>query len=140
MLRTMQSITFYVKTGFGVSPNGFGGSHDDPSYGLGQGSCSAPASWTGVSTLIVNAYRNSNFGVTMRGAWSGISLDLAAILYVDDTDLLHLSSIPAQSTEQFVLEVQKATWFWGLLLQATGGSLKQSKCFWYLLSHHFPRG
>ena len=140
MLRTMQSITFYIKTGFGVSPNGFGGSHDNPSYGLGQGSCSAPASWTGVSTLIVNAYRRSNFGVTMRGAWSDTSLQLAAILYVDDTDLLHLSSNPYHTLEQFVIEVQNATWFWGLLLQATGGSLKPSKCFWYLASYHFPNG
>eukprot|EP00956_Cyclotella_meneghiniana_P043926 scaffold294444_cov179-Cyclotella_meneghiniana.AAC.1 len=44
------------------------------------------------------------------------------------------------SDEEFVSNVQTATTDWGLLVQATGGAVKQSKSFWYLLSWKFLKG
>jgi hypothetical protein len=36
-LSVMQTVTFYLRTGYGVSQQGYGGTVDDPSMGLGQG-------------------------------------------------------------------------------------------------------
>lgn len=46
----------------------------------------------------------------MRIAWLGLYFDLAA-LYVDDADLLHMSQLPSNTTEQFVNDVQYESWF-----------------------------
>lgn len=65
---------------------------------------------------------------------------LAAIIYVDDTDLLHWVKFYGVSDESFMSDIQNGVDDWGMLVQATGGSLKQSKSFWYLLSWKFVRG
>jgi hypothetical protein len=36
--------------------------------------------------------------------------------------------------------VQRATYYWAMLLQATGGHLEDVKCYWYLLLYKFVRG
>jgi hypothetical protein len=36
-LSVLQTMTFYLRTGYGVSQQGYGGSPDDPTFGLGQG-------------------------------------------------------------------------------------------------------
>ena len=41
---------------------------------------------------------------------------------------------------EFVERVQRATYYWAMLLQATGGNLKAGKCYWYLLVYKFIRG
>jgi hypothetical protein len=65
---------------------------------------------------------------------------LAAIIYVDDTDLLHWAKFYGISDEAFMEEIQKGVNEWGMLVQAMGGSLKQSKSFWYLLLWKFVHG
>ena len=44
------------------------------------------------------------------------------------------------SEEDFVRMVQRATYYWAMLLQASGGNLKHIKCYWYLLAFKFVRG
>ena len=56
---------------------------------------------------------------------------------VDDTDLLHRAVSPTTSDEELIAQVQQATFDWGLLSQATGGALKQPKCFVYFLTYLF---
>ncbi len=56
-----------------------------------------------------------------------------AILYVDDTDLLHIN----MDVEEMIVEVhtaiQRAIENWGRLLIATGRTLKPYKCFYHLI-------
>ena len=73
-------------------------------------------------------------------AWSGVILIVAALLYVDNTDLLHMSRDERISDSEFIANVQQATYYWAKLLQATWGNLKPKKCYWYLLSYKFVRG
>ena len=73
------------------------------------------------------------------GAWSGDAFFIAAVLYVDDPDLLHMSDIPT-TDEDFLAGVQHATSDWGGLVQAAGGSLKPSKFYWYLMSWMWKKG
>eukprot|EP00956_Cyclotella_meneghiniana_P008314 scaffold11103_cov25-Cyclotella_meneghiniana.AAC.4 len=49
---------------------------------------------------------------------------LAAIIYVDDTDLLHWAKFYGIEDEEFVGQVQEATTDWGMLVHATGGAGK----------------
>ena len=67
-------------------------------------------------------------------AYLGTLLALAAILYVDDSDLLHLAKSPEISDSDFFDDAQHATLDWGGLVQAKNGSLKPSKCFWYMMA------
>jgi len=65
---------------------------------------------------------------------------IAAVMYVDDTDLLHWAPFVTTTDEELIEQVQQATNDWGLLSQATGGILKQEKCSVYFLSYKFVNG
>jgi hypothetical protein len=58
-LSVLQTMTFYLRTGYGVSKNGYGGTVDDPTFGLGQGNGMAPSGFTAVSSLMDEAYKLS---------------------------------------------------------------------------------
>ena len=139
-LLCVQTMRFFLKTGFGMTKQSYGGSPQNPYMGLVQGSGAAPAAWMAISTVMLAAYKFKGYGAFFASAWSGMILGIAAILYVDDTDLLHVSRSPSTPENEFCLEVQNATHYWASLLQATGGNLKPEKCYWYLLSYKFVHG
>ena len=66
-------------------------------------------------------------------------MTLTAALFVDDTDQFHLAK-DDQTEEQFVLQVQAAITFWGMIVLATGGYLKQLKCQVGLVLFRFVDG
>ncbi len=65
---------------------------------------------------------------------------LAAIVYVNNTDLLHWPSLAYTSPGDLIEFVQKEITDWGLLSQASGGILKPSKCLVYFLNYKFVGG
>jgi hypothetical protein len=139
-LLCIQTMQFFLKTGFGMARNSYGGTAVNPFMILAQGSGASPAAWLAISTVILNAYKHKGYGASIWSAWSGMGLCLAALLYVDDTDLLHISRDATLSDNAFVQKVQEATYYWARLLQATGGSLKPAKCYWYFISYKFIGG
>jgi hypothetical protein len=58
---------------------------------------------------------------------------LSAILYIDDTDLLHLNMERNELVWEVRRSLQQSIDNWGKLLIATGGSLKPEKCFYHFL-------
>jgi hypothetical protein len=108
--------------------------------GLTQGSGASPAVWTAVSTVIIGAYKHRGYGAQLVGGWSQDPIAIAALLYVDDTDLLHNIVSTQDDQEMLVPWVQQATTHWANLLQATGGNLNPAKCYWYLLQYKFEKG
>ena len=139
-LSTIAYMVFHLKTGFGRDAEGFGGTACNPMNGLAQGSGASPSTWSNVSSLMVSAYKRKGYGVNYTTAWSELVFVIAAILFVDDCDLLHMCCDPNIPEMEFLERVQHATYYWAKLLQATGGMLKESKCFWYLLSYKFVHG
>jgi hypothetical protein len=117
-------------TVFGQSKISFGGM--DPSMGLGQGNGAPPPGFLAVCTLMINVYRNLGHGVTFIGAWAQDAFTLAAVLYIDDSDLFHMAT-GMPSDEEFLQLVQNATNDWAGLVHVTGGALKPQKSFWYML-------
>ena len=57
---------------------------------------------------------------------------LAAVLYVNDSDLLHMAK-GFSTNGKFLVLVQSATNARAGLVHATGGSIKPQKCFWYMM-------
>ena len=140
MLSVLQTMRFFIRSGFGDATESYGGSEVDKMGGLGQGNGAAPPAFTVVSTLLLMAYINMGHGVKINSAISGILFTLAAIIYVDDTDLLHWAPRPDMTDEEFFDHVQEAALAWGNLAIASGGALKPEKCFWYLISFKFRHG
>jgi hypothetical protein len=136
----IQTMQYYLATGHGLSTSSYGGSRKSICMGLVQGSGAAPGAWIAVSTVIVGAYKRRGYGAHLVGGWSQRQLPLSALLYVDDTDLLHKHDDSLNSPDTLVPWVQEATNHWGHLLQATGGNLKPAKCYWYLLHYEFHKG
>jgi hypothetical protein len=97
--------------------------------GLGQGNGAPPPSFLAVCTLMINIYRNLGHGVTFIGACAPDAFSLAAVLFVDDSDLFQ-KAIGTPSDKEFLQLVQNATNDWAGLVHVTGGSLKLQKCFW----------
>ena len=133
-------MQFFLKTGFGIATRSYGGTESRPFMGLAQGSGVSPAAWCAISTVIVHAYKSKGFRAGFYSAWSSTFESLAALLYVDDKNLLHMSVNNTESGEAFVRRIQEATYYWAKLLQATGGDLKPSKCYWYLITYQFNGG
>ena len=59
---------------------------------------------------------------------------LAAILFVDDNDLIHIDMDQDHTAAEAHEGLQASINSWGKLLIASGGSLKPEKCFLYLIS------
>lgn len=141
MLTTMQHMQYFLRTGFGLSDEpAFGGQDGDLLMSLGQGSGAAPMGMRNIITLATNAYKRLGHGINMKTAISTRIFLLAAIIYVDDTDLLHWGKFYGIEDEGFLADAQAATIDWCMLVQATGGAVKPAKSFWYLLSWRFQRG
>jgi hypothetical protein len=89
MLSVMQTMQFFLRSGYGDSTSPFGASKERPYGGLGQGSGAAPSSFSAVSTLMIMAFLRMGHGVQISTAVTGFVFALAAILCADDTDVLH---------------------------------------------------
>jgi hypothetical protein len=139
-LSVLQTMNLYIKSGFGQSTLTYGGTKDDPTFGLAQGNGAAPPGFLAVSTLMINAYRALGHGTSFVGAWSGDVFFLAAVLFVDNSDLLHMVNSQTSTNQAFFDKVWKASFDWGRLVQATGGYLKHVKCFWYMMFWRWSKG
>jgi hypothetical protein len=62
-----------------------------------------------------------------------VKQSLLAILYVSNTDLLHLNMECNESVQDVHVAQQHSIENWGKLLITMGGSLKPDKCFLHLM-------
>ena len=59
------------------------------------------------------------------------------MLFVDDTDLLHMDMTRTEMLEDTHEALQQSVSSWGTKLLATGGALKPPKCFYYLIDYEW---
>ena len=59
----------------------------------------------------------------------------AAVIYVDDTDLLHWADSPEDKEEKLIENVQRDVTAWGGNVQSMGGIPKETKCSLFLLTY-----
>ena len=135
MLTTIQDMKFFLRTAYGDSAT-FRGSRAEVKFqGFTQGNGASPAGWAVISIVIISAHKAKGHGAHFRCPVSKLTGHLAAILFVDDTDILHIRMDREESPEDAHLALQQSVNNWGRLLTATGGAFKPDKCFSYLISH-----
>jgi hypothetical protein len=62
------------------------------------------------------------------------------MLYVDDTNLLHIDLTKDKMADKVHAAIQDSVNSWGNLLIATGGVLQPSKCFYSIISFEWKNG
>ncbi len=62
LLKTMETMRFFLQAGFGESKTSYGGSHEERLTGYGQENAAAGPGFTAMSSLIVNAYLRDGYG------------------------------------------------------------------------------
>ncbi len=137
LLETMETMKFFFRTGFGESKTLNGGTHEQQLAGYRQGNAAAGLGFTAMSSLIVNAYLRDGFGAQIYSSYYKRLLYLAAVMYVNDTDLIHWYRVPSFTPAELIAAAQTATYAWGGLAIATGAAMKPDKCYAYFLSYWF---
>ncbi len=135
MLSAIQQMQFFLRTSFGDSDRAVGARIHLSTQGFMQGNGASPAGWTVVSISILHAHKTQGHGASFLCPASKKKIDLACILYVDDTDILHLCQGEESSIQDAHQALQSSISNWGNLLIATGGALKPQKCFYYLIGY-----
>ena len=136
MLRSIQLMKFFLRTGWGESQEFIGGDVMKILHGMCQGNGAAPAAWLVLSSVLVMIYKSLGFGSKMRSPIMRVYLDITGVLFVDDTDLYILDEC-LRTPYDLWHETQSATNSWGKLLLATGGALKPAKCFYYMVDYEW---
>ena len=102
--------------------------------GLCKGSGAAPAGWAVISITIINAHKRKGHEGHFICPISRREGYLAAILFVYDTDLIHIDMNQYQSVYKSNAAMQESIMNWVRLLIGTGVSLKPTKCFYHMIS------
>jgi hypothetical protein len=136
----METMRFFLRTGFGELATSHGGTHKEWLAGFGQGNVAAGLGFTAMSSLIVKAYLRDGFGAQIYSSYYQRLLILVAAMYIDNTDLVHWSRLPFCSPVELIATTQTATYAWGGLTIATGAAMKPDKCYVYFLSYWYDRG
>jgi hypothetical protein len=126
-------MKFFLRTAYGDSKTFAGSSIEIKTQGLGQGNGASLAGWCVISIVILRAHGAKGHGAQFIAPMSLARRSLSAILYVDDTDLLHINMDVVESIDEVHIAIQSAIANWGKLLIVTGGSLKPEKCFYHLI-------
>jgi hypothetical protein len=102
LLSAMQTMQYTLKTGFGESAESYGCTAMLPNSGLRQGSRASPPAFMPLRSLIVNAYRRKGHGAWIYSLYFHQLFILAAVMHVNDIDLLHWPSSPSTAPEELI--------------------------------------
>jgi hypothetical protein len=92
LLLAMQTMRLFLRTGYGKSNRLYGGSTEDRTLRLGQGNAAAGSGLLALSSLIVNEYLCNGHGPRTMTSLTYWFFILAEVLYVDDTDNIHMTA------------------------------------------------
>ena len=80
-----------------------------------------------IMITIVRAHKRKGHGAKIVCPISLLKANVAAILFVDDTDIIHLNMEGSESVVETHRALQESVRSWGGLLIASGGALKPVK-------------
>jgi hypothetical protein len=133
-------MKFFLRTGFGDSKTFVGGGVSIKSQGLCQGNGALPVGWAVISICILNVHEKKGHGAKFVCPITKLKHHLPAIIYMDDTDLLHIDLTKDEQVEDVYIAIQESVNSWGNLLIVTGGVLQPSKCFYSIVSFEWTNG
>ena len=140
ILGAIENMKFFLRTGFGNLTLFAGGGISIKTQGLMQGNRVSPAGWVVISVCILGAHGKKGHGAKFYCPITNLQHHLSAILYVDDTDLLHIDLTKDKSVYEVHDAIQTSINSWGNLLIATGGVLQPNKCFYSIILFESENG
>jgi len=135
MLGAIAEMKFFLRTAFGDSEQFAGGGIEYKTRGMCQGNGAAPDAWGVVSITILKAHNRRHSGASFLCPISATRKNVAGILFVDDTDLMHIDMTKPTLDTDIHYKMEASIHNWGRLLLATGGALKREKCSYTLISY-----
>ena len=93
-----------------------------------------------ISIVIIDAHTKKGHGAKFMCPISNLSHHLGGVIFVDDTDLLHINMEEDETVEEAHEALQASVDSWGNLLIVTGGAFKPVKCFYSLISFEWEGG
>jgi hypothetical protein len=97
MLGAIKNMKFFLRTEFGDSSRFAGGGISIKTQGLTQGNGASPAGWAVISICILGAHQKKGLGAKFVCPISKLHHHLLAILYVDNTDIIHIDLTQEES-------------------------------------------
>jgi hypothetical protein len=128
MLCTIQTMKFYLRTGFGESPGFMTALLGAIIHGLCQGNTASPSGWSVICAVLLAVYKKHGHGARFYSPVSSEHCDSAGVLYVDDVDLLTMDEEILKIMALWQ-EVQNSLFTWSDVLNDSGGILKGEKSF-----------
>ncbi len=95
--------------------------------GLCQGNGAVPDGWAVISIMILDVHKRKGHGGHFVCPISNLTVHLAAILFVDDTNILHVNLCGNKKVHEAHLALQQSIYNWGQLFIAMGGAFKPPK-------------
>ena len=135
MFQTIQDMQYYTFTFHGKSTISFGGKEKGylaAPNGLGQGNGGAPSAWSIVSSKMFEVMHKRGAATTITSPITKSSVDVCGFAYVDDTDLVTMSSNNCEEEAQ--TNMQKIVNEWEAVSKVTGGALVPSKCWSWIIA------
>ena len=117
----------FLQTAYGDSKNFSGSTINLKFQGICQGSGAAPAGWAVISITIICAHKRKGHGGHFLCPICNLTGHLAALLFVDDTDLIHIN-LKAEETVTVAHQfMQDSISNWGQIIIASRGAFKPPK-------------
>jgi hypothetical protein len=134
---TLQNMQFRLRTALGDSKKSYQHSASTPVHGSGQGSCASPCLWLLISSILMECLEIEGNGLKIQDVNTHTVMKQWIEGFVDDTSLF--TNLPTYTSN--IIDLTSAITddlqIWAGLLEASGGKLELSKCFYYILSWKF---
>ncbi len=140
MLGAIENMKFFLHTGFGDSATFSGSGISIKTQGLCQGNGAELVGWAVISICIIGAHKKKGHGAKFLCPITQRQHHLLAILYINNTNLLHINLTKHESIDEVHLAIQESVNSWGNLLIATGGALQPAKCFFSIILFEWKNG
>ena len=129
MIKANEEMKYFLQTAYGHSKNFDGIAIELMFQGLCQGNGAAPAGWAVIIITILYAHKMKGHGGHFLFPISNLTGHLAALLFVDDTYLIHINIKAEETVTVSQQAMQDSISNWGQLLIYSGGAFKPTQCF-----------
>jgi hypothetical protein len=136
---TLRKMKYRLGTALGDSKTYYTHSEATPIHGTGQGSCASPSIWLLISSILMDCLSELGGGMTMSDVMDE-TIQQWIDGFVDNTSLF-VNIAPGDQDTNDVKRLHNLLRhdmiMWKELLEASGGKLELSKCFYYVMAWRF---
>ena len=144
LFKQLQQAEHFVTTAHGMADRAYGGKKRQqegklPFQGVLQGNGMGPCIWLAISMLLLTIMHCQGHVASFKSAMTASTIDMVGFLIVDDADLIFTAPTSSISAEECLPKFQAMVDCWEENLRVTGGGIKPSKSFWYMLDYKWSK-